>query len=357
MDVELVKNSGLGSLFFYAIKRIGVLLMGGAVFACQSSTERQLVTFSGPVMGTEYRIKINLSAQRETNKNQLDALEQGVLQQMQQVNALMSTYLKDSEVSRFNSLSATTDFTLSEPLRQVIEESLEISKISEGAFDITVGRAVNLWGFGANGRISKTPTDQQLVAIRQSTGYQNLRLNGLVLSKLHNDTTVDLSAIAKGFAVDQVARYLETQQQHDFLVEIGGELRASGINAEGNFWLVAIERPQTLGGIQQVVELNDSAIATSGDYRNYIVIDGKQYSHTIEPHSLQPITHKLASVSIVNDHASTADALATAILVMGEKRGFKFANEHDLAAYFIIRGQEQGEFEIKTTDKFASILR
>lgn len=319
--------------------------------ACQQRPEAKSVTFSGPIMGTEYRITIVVPGPGD-----LDQLESDILTEMNAVNSSMSTYLVDSEISQINRLPAETLFVLSPQLNSVLSEALEISELSQGAFDVTVADAVNLWGFGPDGVITEQPSAEQLVQLQTSVGYENLRLIDSSLSKLNAATKIDLSAIAKGYAVDQVARLLQAKQLNNFLIDIGGELRLSGLNVDQRVWRVAIEKPQTLGGVQQVLELTDAAIATSGDYRNFIRIDGRKYSHTINPKTLTPVFHRLALVSVVSENASTADALATALMAMGEEAALEFAIRQDLVAYFVIRGDDDS-YKISYTDKFARFLR
>jgi thiamine biosynthesis lipoprotein len=276
---------------------------------------------------------------------------------MNAVNSSMSTYLDDSELSQINRLPADTPLVLSPGLNSVMAEALEISDLSQGAFDVTVADAVNLWGFGPGGTITVQPSAEQLVRMRASVGYRNLRLINGSLSKLNGATKIDLSAIAKGYAVDQVARMLQAKQLNDFLIDVGGELRLSGLNIDQRVWRVAIEKPQTLGGVQQVLELTNTAIATSGDYRNFISIEGRKYSHTINPKTLMPVFHRLALVSVISEDASTADALATALMAMGEAAALEFAARQDLAVYFIIRGDDKDSYEVSYTDKFARFLQ
>jgi thiamine biosynthesis lipoprotein len=166
-----------------------------------------------------------------------------------------------------------------------------------------------------------------------------------------------LSPIAKGYAVDKVASVIEAYGINDYLVNIGGELRASGKTVDAQLWRVGIEKPHILGGIQQIALLDNKAIATSGDYRNYLVVDGQQFSHTIDPITLKPVLHKLALVSVIADKASTADALATAMMVMGEEKAWSFALNNRLAAYFIVRGDENKPFVIKYTEEFERNLQ
>ena len=320
--------------------------------ACQQRPAAQSVTFSGPIMGTEYRITVVVPGLED-----IDQLEIDVLAEMNAVNSSMSTYLVDSELSQINRLPADTPFVLSPELNLVLAEALEISELSQGAFDVTVADAVNLWGFGPDGTITVQPSEEQLARMQASVGYKNLRLINGSLSKLKGATKIDLSAIAKGYAVDQVARMLLSKQLSDFLIDVGGELRLSGLNVDQRVWRVAIEKPQTLGGVQQVLELTNTAIATSGDYRNFISIDGRKYSHTINPKTLMPVFHRLALVSVISEDASTADALATALMAMGEAAALEFSTRQDLAVYFVIRGDDEDSYEVSYTDKFARFLQ
>jgi thiamine biosynthesis lipoprotein len=303
-------------------------------------------------MGTEYRITVVVPGLED-----IDQLEIDVLAEMNAVNSSMSTYLVDSELSQINRLPADTPFVLSPELNLVLAEALEISELSQGAFDVTVADAVNLWGFGPDGTITVQPSEEQLARMQASVGYKNLRLINGSLSKLKGATKIDLSAIAKGYAVDQVARMLLSKQLSDFLVDVGGELRLSGLNVDQRVWRVAIEKPQTLGGVQQVLELTNTAIATSGDYRNFISIDGRKYSHTINPKTLMPVFHRLALVSVISEDASTADALATALMAMGEAAALEFSTRQDLAVYFVIRGDDEDSYEVSYTDEFARFLQ
>ena len=298
-------------------------------------------------MGTYYKVTVVVQSDVD-----LAPLEQQINDELQAVDQSMSTFKQDSEVSRFNRSNANQPFDLSEPLRQVVEEALLISKRTDGAFDITVGEAVRIWGFGTDGSISRKPTTEQLLKLRKSSSYTQLQLTGSKLHKLHSDTSIDLSAIAKGFAIDQVAGMLSRQGISNYLIEVGGELRASGRNIENHFWRIAIEKPEILGGVQQVIELENIAIATSGDYRNFVIIEGEHYSHTIDPRTLTPARSLLASVSVLSANTSTADALATAMMVMGEEKAYAFAVKNQLAAFFIVRGSQPGTLNLQVTDQF-----
>lgn len=347
------RNSELSSLFLYlprlniAVLKLGFLLIVLALFGCDRPSKVQV--FSGPTMGTQYRVTV---VGRSNSGDDYAQTEAAIAQAIEAVNQSMSTYLPDSELSQFNRLSKGGTAVLSDSLYEVISEAQSISEFSDGAFDATLGKAVRLWGFSEDGRISQQPSPETLDALKESVGYKNLKLQGKQLTKLAQGLEVNLSAIAKGYAVDQVADTLSALGYTHFLVNIGGELRASGTNADNELWRVGVEKPHLLGGIEQVISLENEAIATSGDYRNFILLDGQQFSHTIDPLTLKPVYHKLASVSVLSNKASTADALATALLAMGDEKGLVFAEMHDIAAYFIIRGDTEGSFEIRSTGKF-----
>jgi len=343
--IRILKNSELSSLFLLVL---GICTLS----ACwQAPMERQAV-FSGPIMGTEYRISLI-----HGNDADLEDLEKQLIDSMEEVNQSMSHYLPDSEVSQFNRSGADQPIAISQQFFEVMTEALSISELSKGAFDITLGKAVNLWGFGPDGRITEQPSDAALERLIAHTGHQKLSLTAGQLSKSHDEVSIDLSAIAKGYAVDRVAELLLGLGYERYLIDIGGELRASGLSLDNRYWRVGIEKPHILGGIQEVAELQNQAIATSGDYRNYHIIDGQHFSHTIDPMSLRPVFHKLALVSVISERTSTADALATAMMAMGEERATRFAQEQELAAYLLIRDSEAGSFKTVVTHKFKQYLQ
>ena len=336
-----IKNSGRVSLFF-------IVFITTSITACsEQSSSRLSNVFSGPIMGTEYKITV-------VSENHIsdDSLEMELLGKMQRINSLMSTYLATSEISAINQASSVEPIALSSETHQVIELAQTIAQLTGGAFDITVAPVVDLWGFGPTGSIDKKPKEPVLEGLRDVVGYKNLLLENNVLRKKHSETQIDLSAIAKGYAVDQVAEVLVARGYQDFLIDIGGELRASGLNVNNQSWRVGIEKPRLAGSIQHIVKLNNMAIATSGDYLNFVVLNDQRYSHTINPVSLSPVLHKLALVSVIDQNASRADALATAIMVMGDEKGYEFAQANDIAAYFVIRTNDEQFFNVKQTSKF-----
>ena len=327
------KNSGPGSLFFYVALLFALLVSGCG----GASTQLSESVFTGPIMGTDYRIVVRHAADSDTNQ-----IEASVITAMESVNTSMSTYLESSEISLFNQSAAGVEHIISEDFRAVLSEALGIAELTQGAFDPTIGPVVNAWGFGPQGKIVRQPTEEALLALRSRVGYEKVNLVGNKLSKQVDGLYLDLSAIAKGFAVDKVADVLSALGIRNFLVNIGGELRGSGTSKSGSAWRVGVEKPQIQGGVQQVVQLTNMSIATSGDYRNFVVLDGQHFSHTISPVTFKPVLQKLASVSVLSERCSTADALATALLSMGQKRAEAFVRAHRLATYMLVRS-EQGD--------------
>jgi thiamine biosynthesis lipoprotein len=303
-------------------------------------------------MGTIFQVKIAQDDSIGIDKN---FLQNEIIEILKKVNSQMSTYIEDSEISLFNKYNNTDWYSISEDFAFVLEKALEISKQSSGTFDITVGKLVNLWGFGSELNEHTVPDNDQLAAIKAITGYQHLevRLDPPSVKKVNPELYIDLSAIAKGFGVDKVAEYLDSKNIESYLVEIGGEIRTSGTNQKDESWKVGIENPDSSSGIYEVISLGSYSIATSGDYHNYFEKNGIRYSHTIDPRTGMPISHKLASVTVVYTSCTLADAYATAINVLGPESGISFALKHELPAYLIVR--EEDGFVVKKTpqlDKF-----
>lgn len=310
----------------------------------------------GSTMGTFFAVKI-VKNYPPSFKPDFKLIKSGIEKVLDSVNGQMSTYIENSELSRFNRFNGTGWFEVSEDLASVIAHSLLISEKSVGAFDITVGPLVNLWGFGPIERNdSDVPNEEEIKQARQSVGYKKLSVKQSTPSIKKEIETIygDLSAIAKGFAVDRIAEYLDTVGMTDYLVEIGGEIRTHGKNHLGEPWQVGISASDGTLGVQKVVSLEGMSIATSGDYRNYFEKDGIRYSHTIDPRTGKPITHPLASVTVVHKSCMTADALATAIMVLGPDEGFSFALRENLSIFMIIKDGDT--FTEKMTPSFKKIL-
>ena len=292
--------------------------------------------FVGPTMGTTYSVKIvdsELTSEREQR------IARAIETRLARVNELMSTWDPASELSRFNRFASTRPFPVAPETLEVFRVAREVSDLTGGAFDVTVGPLVIAWGFGSTARVPAEPPAAELGVLRERVGYRQVEIDESgSLSKRHPETECDLSAIAKGYGVDEVARALVELGQHDFLVEVGGELRAMGERGPDRPWRVAIERPEAAARSPfGVVELKNTSMASSGDYRNYFEQDGVRLSHLIDPRTGRPIAHALASVTVVHADAVRADALATGLSVLGPEAGLALAEENGLAAYFIVR--------------------
>ncbi|OZB12795.1 MAG: FAD:protein FMN transferase ApbE [Marinobacter sp. 34-60-7] len=328
-------------------------LVAATLAGCSFEDEPKIWEISGGIFGTTYHINVVLPE----DEQRLQTLAQGIEQELEKVDQAMSTWKPNSELSLLNQKPDQTEWTtLSAPLFEVIQTAQAISELSDGAFDITIGPIVNLWGFGPEARPEQVPSDEELSALRSVTGWEFLELDPEKRAIRSTEPQyLDLSAIAKGYGVDAVARYLDSEGVDAYLVEIGGEVRVAGRKPGGDAWRLAVEEP--VAGerrVNKVVALQDKAMATSGDYRNYYESAGRRYSHTIDPDTGKPITHNLASVTVLADDCMTADALATAFNVMGFERAQALATRENIPAYFIVRG-ENG-FETHQTPAFSSYV-
>ncbi len=319
-------------LFFLLL---GFLLLTQA--GCQQQSDT--IHLNGSTMGTSWSVNLH---SLPAGIDPAD-LKRQLQQRLDQVNRLMSTYDPESEISRFNEQTSSDWFPISPETAQVIELSQQISQLTAGAFDISVGPMVELWGFGVKERSEQLPTAEQIDAVQDSVGYQQLQLRSkpAEVRKLHPQLQIDLSAVAKGYAVDLLAELLGQQGIANFLVEIGGELQIAGQRSDGRPWRIAIEQPnEGSREVAKIFPLTDTALATSGNYRNFYVENGQRYVHTIDPLSGRPIRHRLASATVLDPDCGRADALATALMVMGEERGRQFVEKNRLAAYFLIHQKD-----------------
>ncbi|QDT46729.1 Thiamine biosynthesis lipoprotein ApbE precursor [Symmachiella dynata] len=334
------------------------LLSWAAIFAiggCEAPAVESL-SLTGETMGTTYSITIAdppPDFDTEVVQTSLDAA-------LETVNNQMSTWRPDSELSRFNAAQTTEWVPVSPELAKVVAAAQQISEQTDGAFDVTVGPLVQLWGFDSNGRPDKIPTQEQIDAARVRCGYTQLEVRSSppALRKTRADVSVNLSAIAKGYGVDCMARLLRDAGVARFLVEIGGEVRTRGKNASGRDWNIAIEAPQAglLHEVYRVVAPGERGMATSGDYRNFYEQDGKVYSHTIDPQTGRPIESTLASATVLADDCMTADAWATAVMVLGSERGMELAGQHNLPAMLILRA-ENNQFRQVANAKIEALFR
>jgi thiamine biosynthesis lipoprotein len=271
-------------------------------------------------------------------------VQRAIQDALDHVVAEMSPWLPHSALSRFNAAPAGTWHTLPANFFAVLNSALSVARMSDGAFDPTIGALVNAWGFGPDGECVPTPSVDKTASLLARSGWRSLQVDIKSRSVrqpglLH----IDLCGIAKGFGVDQAARALGHLGVRDFLIEVGGELRGDGVKPDGTPWWVAVEQPPADGHGQAtasdiIVALNGLSIATSGDFRRFIECGGRRYAHTINPRTGKPVENRIAAVTMLHECCMQADALATAMMVMGEPEAIAFATRHRIAARIVSRG-------------------
>lgn len=294
------------------------------------------MVISGPTMGTSYRI-VYLDEGRRDFKEEIDAL-------LVEINQALSTYIDDSEISRFNNMDS---LVFDSPhFYPVLEKSKAIFDATGGAFDPTVGPLVNAWGFGPEGATLKDSTGvQQLL---NQVGFDQLVFDQKGINKTNTDVYLDLSAIAKGYGVDKLADFLNQRGIQNYLVEVGGELVSKGVNDNGELWKVGISRPDEEGLANElfsILALDNKGMATSGNYRNFYVKDSVKYSHTISPYTGYPVEHSLLSATVVADDCMTADAFATAFMVLGVEKAKEIYASTDGLEVFLIYNDDRGQLQ------------
>lgn len=291
-------------------------------------------------MGTSYHVKVIPTPNTPIN---IKTVSDKITERLDKINGLLSTYKPDSEISLFNQYQANQWLSVSNETFNVIQTGQQVSELSHGAFDMTIGNLVNLWGFGPTINLESIPQQHKINALIGQVGYQHLQLKGQPpqLLKTSPQVYLDLSAIAKGYAVDAVAKLLLDLHIENFMVEIGGEIVTHGSKSEDKPWVIGIQSPETVEqSIQKRLYLTNIAMATSGDYRNYFEQNGVRYSHTIDPRTGHPINHQLAAVTVICSSCMLADAYATAIMVLGPTEGMKFADKNNLPIFMIIKDGE-----------------
>lgn len=304
-------------------------------------------------MGTTFTVKL-IEPTESVDRNELGRL---ISDRLDEIEQRFSTYRPSSELSLVNDALTTDWIPVSAELCAVVDDALSISRRTNGAFDITVGPLVLLWGFGPGSEQTAPPGEEQVAEARSSVGYEKIDADCSrpAVRKALPGVQMDLSAFVKGYAVDEVALLLNDHGVGNYLAEIGGELRVAGHNSLAGPWAIAVEKPDVGSrSVQSIVHISDKGMATSGDYRNFFEHDGVRYSHTIDPATGRPVTHNAAAVTVVSDTSAEADALATALLVMGPDDGMRFARESRIAAFFLLR-LEQG-IEERVTPEFEALL-
>lgn len=324
---------------------IGILFL----LSCgQKKSDLQLVTFGGLAQGTTYAVTY-YDSNAINYHSDVDSI-------LQKIDLSLSWYQPNSIISRVN--RNDTGVQLDHYFIDMIHKSLEISEMTNGAFDVTVGPLVRAWGFGLQNR--ELMNKQKVDSILQFVHYRYIQFDGKKIIKKDPRTTIDFNAIAQGYTVDVISEFLESNEIHNYLIELGGEVRGKGNKLNGDYWNIGIEKPadSTLDNrmIQAIIRLKNCSVATSGNYRKYYIENGVRYSHTIDPLTGYPVRHSVLSVTVLTDNCTNADAYATALMVMGLEPGKRFLVKHpELQAYFLYT-DSSGALKSYMTDGLKEVI-
>ena len=326
---------------------LGLLLLT-CILACTPKAKEQEVKISGLAQGTYYAITYFDNETRDLQP-EIDSF-------FNAFNQSASTYLESSIISRFNRNDTTT--RADEPFIVVFNKSHEVSVATDGAFDITTFPLSDAWGFGFTDPMKLN--QEKVDSILQYVDYRKVKIEGDRLIKEIPEIRLDFNAIAKGYSVDLIGKILEEKGITSYLADVGGEVLAKGQKPDGSAWKVGIERPtdepDDQRSLDAVVTLKNKALATSGNYRRFFIKDGLKYSHTIDPHTGYPVTHKLLSASVLADDTMTADAYATAFMIMGLEKSKTFIAGHpELEAHFIYTNSK-GQYETWTSPGLVELI-
>lgn len=302
-----------------------LLLIGGTAGILSSHNKNRLYENEGTIFGTFYHIKYVYS----------EDLQADILKRLNEVDASLSAFNKNSVLSRVN---RNEDVSVDSLFADVFNLSMQVSRETDGAFDITIAPLVNAWGFGPQGK--KELTGKEVDSLLQIVGYEKVKLTDGKVVKADSRMQLDCNAVAKGYGVDRVADLLNSLGIKDYMVEIGGEIVAKGQNPDGRPWRIGISKPEESpdapNSNQIILRVNNTALATSGNYRNYYYKNGRKYTHTVNPRTGLPFQHTLLSASVMAPDCATADAYATAFMVMGMEQAKAVLKKHpELQAYFI----------------------
>lgn len=324
-----------------------LLLILFSLVACTEVQDTQPLRLQGQIFGGKWLATLP----GDWSPDQVKQLEEGIQGELDKVDAAMSTYKVDSELNQFNRAPLEEWVVLSEELFEVFNLSQAVAKASNGAFDITLGNLVNLWNFGPEVRPEAIPETSLLKERLAASGYQYLELdNENQAARRLRNSYIDLSGVAKGYAVDKVAQWLTQQGVSNFLVNVSGEVIVAGQRAPEQAWRIGVEVPD---GSQQkahhILELTDESVATSGDYRNYYEVDGRRMSHTLDPKTGWPVNHQLTSVTVIHPSNAVADAWATAFMVLGTEASLNLANQENIKVLLISKEDEAWKTRLSTS--------
>ena len=326
------------------MKKIFVLFFLLIIFGCANEENKSYSKLKGIALGTTFHITLN-DSNDQISESQIDSL-------IYLVNKSMSTYLPTSDISKIN--KGDTTVIVDKMFQEVFQKSKKIYKETKGAFDPTVGILVNAWGFGPNDGIENLDSSH-VKSMLVFVGLNKVELKKNKLIKEYSSTYIDFNAIAKGYAVDVIGRFLELKDIEDYLVEIGGEIRARGLNPKKKIWKIAIEEPNFDGSrsFQTAIELNNESIATSGNYRKFKIdaVTGDKYAHTIDTKTGFPSQSNLLSVTVISKlDCADVDAYATGLMAMGLEKSKIFLKKHKELKSFLIYSDENGDIKTFTTE-------
>jgi FAD:protein FMN transferase len=320
------------------------------VLSCkQKPKELKLVKYGGEAQGTYYSITYY-----DTDARNFQVSTDSILTQF---DRCASIYMDNSIISRVN--DNDPDVQLDSNFIKIFNLAQKVSEQTDGAFDCTVGPLVKAWGFGT--KENKDLKPPKIDTLLQFIGYKKVKIENNKIVKESPQIMIDFNAIAQGYSVDIIAHFLESKGIENYLVDVGGEVLGKGNKADGSLWIVGIEKPAADSEAEPVVQTNvqlkNKALCTSGNYRKYRMINGKKYSHEIDPKTGFPVTHNLLSVSVIASDCGTADAFATAFMVMGLEKSKAFLSKHsELEAYFIY-ADEKGELKTDQTANFKQFIK
>lgn len=307
----------------------GLLVLAALLSGCGE----QVVELSGPTMGSHYSLKYVTGEgvpAPEVVKPEIERM-------LAEIDQQMSTWRSDSDLALFNRQPAGSCRAMPAAVLELVRAGDELSRVSDGAFDLTVQPLLELWGFGAQSRGERVPAAAEIAAVQARVGHHHLRIEGGQLCK-DAEVQLSLDSLGAGYAVDLIAARLNALGVARYLLDITGEIKAAGHKPDGTPWRIAIEAPRDDQQVaQKVIALDGLGVSTSGDYRNYFEQDGQRYSHTLDPQSGAPISHRLASVTVIDPQALRADGLSTLLMVLGPERGMAFAEREQIAAFFVTR--------------------
>ncbi len=324
---------------------VGVLLLT-FLLGCDHKSEQTVL--SGATMGTTWSVVLASPPGPIT----LDALQKAIEAELVRINQLMSTYHPDSDLSKFNASESTELVLLNAEILFVLDASMKISDASDGAYDVTLGAVIDIWGFGSSDQQSAAPSKQQLQKASEATGFNRLIREGKKIAKPSAMMRIDLSSLAKGYAVDRIGFVVERAGLNDYLAEIGGEIKARGNRNGSKAWRVGIEMPN--GEIAQGLAMTNLSVASSGSYRNYREIDGKRVSHLIDGQTYMPISHNTVAVTVLHHNTMSADAWATALMVVPPEKAHTLVDEYGLDVQLTTKTDEG--FDVWRTQGFTKLV-